>query len=206
MSRRTALATLMVAAGVLSALLAADVRRWDERARAGDLRFEVDPAAAQWTASSRLPFDPALRLLGLGDQLAFRRAAQRFEAVEAAGNGFDNGVSEVRARGEVEAELADRRRGADARLASAADNLAGILAFVDSRRTGANAPAPVERSVAAFRDAVRADPANEDAKFNLELLLRQLVARGVRPGSSGAPGGPAKGRRGAGGGLPGRGY
>jgi hypothetical protein len=196
----------MVAAGVLLALLAADVRRWDEHARAGDLRFEVDPAAARWTASSRLPFDPALRLLGLRDQLAFRRAAQRFEAVKSAGNGFDNGVSEVQTRGEVQAQLADRGRAGDARLASAADNLAGILAFVDSRRTGANAPAPVERSVAAFRDAVQLDPANEDAKFNLELLLRQLVARGVRPGSSGLPGGPAKGRRGAGGGLPGRGY
>lgn len=206
MSRRVAVATLLLAAGVLLALLAADVRRWEQRARAGDLRFQVDPAAAGWTGTGRLPFDPALRLLGLGDQLAFRGAAQRFEAVAAAGNGFDNGASEVQARGVVEAELADRGRAADPRLASAADNLAGILAFADSRRSGANAPAPVERSVTAFQDAARLDPANEDAKFNLELLLRQLVAKGVRPGSSSAPGGPAHGRKGAGAGLPGHGY
>jgi hypothetical protein len=64
----------------------------------------------------------------------------------------------------------------------------------------------VERSVADFQSAVQLDPANDDAKYNLELLLRELLARGVRPGSNGSSTGPAKGHKGAGGGQPGRGY
>ena len=49
-----------------------------------------------------------------------------------------------------------------------------------------------------FSGGGQADPGNEDAKFNLELLLRQLVARGSRPGSNNSSGGPgerASGRR-----------
>jgi len=91
-------------------------------------------------------------------------------------------------------------------IASEADNLLGILAFADSTQTGPAAPAPVDQSVADFQAAVRLEPGNVDAKFNLELLLHQLLARGIRPGSNSSAGGPAKGHRGAGGGLPGRGY
>ncbi len=203
---RTILGAALVALGVLAALLAADVRSRHDALRAGDLRFAQNPAAATWAAPVRLPGDPALRLLGVRGDLAFRRVAQRVAAVRTAANGVDNGVSESRTRGEVEALLVDQARSGDARRASAADNLAGILAFDDSRQLGAGAPAPVDRSVADFEDAIRRDPGNDDAKFNLELLLRELVARGVRPGSNGAPGGPAHGRRGAGAGLPGHGY
>jgi hypothetical protein len=203
---RTVFGLALVAVGVLVALLAADVRSREEAVRVGDLRFAQEPATARWSASVRLPGDPALRLLGVEADVVFRRVAQRVVAVRAAGKGVDNGVSESRTRGEVEALLANQSRSSDGPRASAADNLAGILAFDDTRQLGPSAPAPVERSVADFEDAIRRDPANEDAKFNLEFLLRSLVAKGVRPGSSGAPGGPARGRRGAGAGLPGHGY
>jgi hypothetical protein len=153
-----------------------------------------------------LPFDPALRILDLSGQLAFRRAVQSFVHVQAVGNGIDNGYSESRARGALEAELARLAQGPDRRRDSQAENLIGILAFADSRQRGPNAPAPVERSVAAFQAAVRLDPTNEDAKFNLEWLLRKLAAKGSRVGSKSASGGPARGHKGAGGGVPGRGY
>ncbi len=203
---RTVAAAALLVLAVLFALLAADVRSRAEAVTAGDLRFAGDPGASTWSARARLPGDPALRLLGIEGDLAFRRAARRFTAVRAAGVGFDNGLSTNRERGEVEAVLADQGRSRHALRASAADNLSGILAFEDSRRLGAGAPAPVERSVGEFQAAVRRDPGNADAKFNLELLLRALVAKGVRPGSNGAPGGPSQGRRGAGAGLPGHGY
>jgi hypothetical protein len=82
----------------------------------------------------------------------------------------------------------------------------GILAFTDSTPSGPIAAAPIDESVADFQSAIRLDPGNTDAKFNLELLLRQLVAKGVRPGASNSAGGQATGHHGAGGGLPGRGY
>jgi hypothetical protein len=82
----------------------------------------------------------------------------------------------------------------------------GILAFADSRPVGPSAPAPVDQSVGAFQAAVRADPTNEAAKYNLELLLRRLVAKGTRRGPNGSASGPSLGRNGASGGLPGHGY
>ena len=126
--------------------------------------------------------------------------------VAAAGNGIDNGYSESRARGTLEETLAHLAQGPDGRQDSAAENLLGILAFKDSQQRGPSAPAPVDVSVADFQAAVELDPSNQDAKFNLELLLRELLAHGVRPGSNGSSSGPAKGHQGAGGGLPGRGY
>ncbi len=203
---RVTLGLVVLALAVVAALLAADLRNWREAVSAGDAAFAREPASARWQASTVLPSDPALRIVGISNQLAFRRAARRFVTVVDAGNGIDNGYSESRARGALEEDLTNLARGGDQHEDSAAENLLGILAFQDSRQLGPNAPAPVERSVADFQAAVELDPANDDAKANLELLLRNLLAKGVRPGSNGSSSGPAKGHKGAGGGLPGRGY
>jgi hypothetical protein len=196
----------MIALAVLAGLLAADILSWSHAAESGDVAFIQSPESAHWAAATTLPFDPALRILDLSNQLAFRRAATSFVSVQAAGNGLDNGYSESRTRGALETVLTEIAQGPDAHIDSEAENLLGILAFSDSKQNGPNAPAPVERSVSDFQAAVRLDPTNEDAKFNLEWLLRQLVAKGVRLGSNSSNGGPGKGHQGAGGGLPGKGY
>ncbi len=203
---RFAAAVVLLAGAVVLVLLAADVLGWRDAVRDGDRHFASEPPSAAWHASTRLPFDPARALLGLDGELRFRAAAQQFAAVQAAGRGYDNGLSESRDRGELEAELTELARSGDLRRGSEAANLLGILAFADSRPSGPTAPAPVDQSVSDFQTAVRLDPGNEDAKFNLELLLRQLVAKGTRRGSDNTSAGPSKGHRGAGGGIPGRGY
>jgi hypothetical protein len=202
---RIAIAVVALAAAVLVALLAADLRSTQDALRSGDAVFAQSPAAAGWQASTILPSSISRGLLGISDQLAFRRAAQSFVAVHNAGLGIDNGYSESQRRAALEVTLTNLAHGSDRRRAAAADNLLGILAFSDSQQTGASAPAPVERSVADFQSAVQLDPANADSKFNLEWLLRQLVATGTRVGNGGQ--GPiAKGHKGAGGGSPGKGY
>ena len=65
--------------------------------------------------------------------------------------------------------------------ASQASNLLGVLTFADAT-SGRRAATPVERTVAAFREAVRLDLDNDMADTNLELLLRLLEARGERIG------------------------
>jgi hypothetical protein len=202
---RLALAAVLLVLAVLAALLAADVRGWRDGLSAGDAVFAQRPADATWSGASLLPGDPARRILGLSDELAYRRAVQSFVAVEAAGNGFDNGYSESRARGALEAELAALARGSDTRRSAEVENLIGILSFLDSKQHGPTAPAPIDRSVAGFHSAAQLDPGNDDAKANLEWLLQTLVAKGSRKGASNG-GGPAKGHKGAGGGFPGRGY
>ncbi|HUK44876.1 MAG TPA: hypothetical protein VLV28_06260 [Gaiellaceae bacterium] len=203
---RLAAAFLLLAAATILALLASDVLSWRDAMRSGDRQFVRSPADATWSASTVLPSEPSRSLLGLELPLRFRAAEQSFAAVQAAGRGYDNGFSEAKNRGELEAELTGLAQSGDRVIASEADNLLGILAFTDSTQSGPIAPAPVDESVADFQAAVRLDPSNGDAKFNLELLLRQLLAKGVRPGSNPSAGGPARGHRGAGGGIPGRGY
>jgi hypothetical protein len=87
--------------------------------------------------------------------------------------------------------------------ASQAQTLLGVLAASGGRVAGQT---PEERSRAAFEAAVRTDPANAVAKYDLELLVRRMEARGEReePGAGSGPG--ARGRRGAGAGTPGKGY
>jgi hypothetical protein len=203
---RLGLAAVLIVVAAVAVLLARDLRSWHTAFLDGDRQYAQQPVSASWDASTTLPFDPALGILGLGRQLDLRRAAQSFVRVAALGNGVDNGYSESQQRGALETVLTNLANGPDRARDSEAENLLGILTFADTRQHGANAPAPVERSVAAFQSAVQLDPTNAAAKFNLELLLHDLLARGVRPGSSSSPGGPSKGHKGAGGGLPGRGY
>ena len=205
-ARRLTSAAVLLVLAVVAVLLAADLRSWRTAVARGDATFAVQPSAARWSTSTLLPFDPALALLGLQDQLALRRAERRFVTVSAEGNGLDNGYSESAQRGALEGELTNLARTSNPARASEADNLLGILAFVDSRQRGPSGAAPVERSQADFQAAVQVDPTNEAAKYNLELLLRELLAKGVRSGSNDSGGGPAKGHKGAAGGQPGRGY
>jgi hypothetical protein len=94
--------------------------------------------------------------------------------------------------------------GGDATRASEARTLLGILTFRSSA-TGAEGD-QVDAAVAAFTDAVRADGRNDEAKFDLELVLKLSAAHGTRPGQ-GVGGGFGRGaHRGAGGGTPGKGY
>jgi hypothetical protein len=203
---RVVVAVVALAAAVFVALLAADLRNWERTIREGDLRFSQQPTAARWDAPTTLPASLSRGLLGLGDQLAYRRAQRRFVAVEGMGIGFDNGYRAGRARGSLEVVLTNLARSGDRRRDSAANNMLGILAFADSRPGPATVPAPVDRAVADFQAAVELDPTNEYAKFNLEWLLEQLAARGVRGGGTAGTGGPAKGHRGAAGSPPGKGY
>jgi hypothetical protein len=202
---RLVLALVLVLVAIVCALLAADVRSWPRAIRGGDLELQSSPASASWRPSTTLPGDPASRLLATGGAVSLRKAIQSFVALEALGNGVDNGFSEQQERGNLEATLTDLARSSDSTQASQADDLLGILAFADSRQTGADAPAPVERALSDFGAAVQADPSNTDAKFNLELLQRLLLAHGIRTGSNGS-GEPSVGHHGAGGGEIGRGY
>jgi hypothetical protein len=203
---RIAFAVVLIVLAVIVALLAADVRNWQTGVRTGDLRFSQNPGYAEWTSTSLLPGDPAKALLGIGNQLAFRNAVKTFVTVNAEGEGFDNGYSETRDRAAAEAVLTTLAAGSNKLRDSEADNLLGILAYTDSKQTGIYAPTPVERSVSDFQAAVALDPTNDDAKFNLEWLMHELLAHGSRSGQNGDSGSSKTGHNGAGGGTPGKGY
>jgi hypothetical protein len=93
---RIALAAIALVAAVFLALLASDLRSWDDGIRNGDARFVQSPAAATWTATTFFPFGITDRVLGIDDQIDFRHAAKDFGPVHLLGCGFDNCYSESR--------------------------------------------------------------------------------------------------------------
>ncbi len=200
-------ASRLIAAGValvlaaLFALLAADVRSWRDTMRADDLGFQLSGSTtADWDTSTLLPPSVARRVLAVDDDRELRRGVAAFRAADRA-----RGFPRSRVRGAAEAALANVAARSDAPAhASQAFGLLGILAFSDS--TSGRRATPVERSLAAFDNAVRRDPGNTAAKYNLELLLRLLEAEGERRGPNAAPGPRGNGRRGAGTATPGQGY
>jgi len=199
-SRLLAAAAALVLAAVL-ALLAADVRAWRDTLRADDLRFQLaPPPAPDWDTSTLLPSGLSRAVLDVDDDRALRRGVAAFRAADQA-----RGFARPRIRGAAEAALAAVAAGeGPPAQASQAFDLLAILAFSDS--TSGRRATPVERSLSAFENAVRRDPENTAAKYNLELLLRLLEAKGERRGPQPAPGPRGSGRRGAGTGTPGQGY
>jgi hypothetical protein len=188
MIRGAIIAALVVAAGLLAAL-AIDVGGWQSA-------HARPPTLLGHTAE---------RLLATGDDVALWNATAAFVAAERVPYGFDNGQNQARVRALAEARLADVAARAPAAEAAQANDLLGVLAW-----GGTGAPAgvvdPADRAIAAFTDAALLDPADTDAKFNLEVALRAVAGHGVRHGPN--SGGPPRGigQSGAGAGTPGQGY
>ena len=179
MSRRASV-VLGAAAVLLAALLVAlavDVRRSAGELRTDDLAF-ARAGAASWDDVGAIPMRLGRRMIGIGDDLAFRRAVARFEASRPAASTAAGGLRVARASREAERALgpiAERDR--DLLRKSSAANLLGILAF-DAGRVNPEAAIMLrERSVDEFRAAIHANPQNTAAKFNLELAL-ELSGRG----------------------------
>jgi ABC-type amino acid transport substrate-binding protein len=201
---RIALAAVALVLALGAVVLAREVASRRDRIVIGDRARAANPVAVvDWTPSANLPFDPAGRLVGLGDDIALREATRAFVIAERTGQGFDNGRERALRRDAAEAALEGVVLAGSPLEVARADVLLGVLAF-DSSATSVATPG--QQSVDAFSEAARLDPSDTAAKFDLELALRALAPSGTRPGSNPSAGGKGHGRRGAGAGLPGSGF
>jgi hypothetical protein len=200
---RVVLAALLAAGAVVTALLAHDVRTVDSALRDGDVVYAATPSRASWSASTTIG-GAAESLLGAGDDVVFRQALQQYVDASKLRLRLDNAVDVESARGRAQDLLERLARNEPSPRTSQALTLLGVLAFKASA-SGAT-QSQVDAAISDFTDAVRADPGNVDAAFDLELLLRLTTAHGTRvePGQGGGFG--RTGRHGAGGGQPGSGY
>jgi hypothetical protein len=200
---RVALAAVFVALAVLAALLAGDVRSWRSALAAGDATYVATPSRASWTADAQLG-GVSEALLGVRDDVQLRNALQRYIDASKLHLRLDNALTVESARARAQDALEQVSHAGDPRRVSQVLTLLGILAYRASASGGAQSQ--VDAAISDFTDAVRANPANEQAAYDLELLLRLTAARGsrVEPGQGGGFG--RTGRRGAGGGQPGSGY
>jgi hypothetical protein len=200
---RVALAAVVTAAAVCAVLLGNDIRATRDALRDGDVVYAATPSRAAWSAETTFG-GAASSLLGVQDDVDFRQALQHYVNASKLQLRLDNAVDVEGARGRAQDILEQAARTHDAKRASQALTLLGILAY---RSAGAGTTqSQVDAAIADFTDATRADPGNADAAFDLELLLRLTTAHGsrVQPGQGGGFG--RVGRRGAGGGQPGSGY
>jgi hypothetical protein len=171
-------------------VLALDVLRWRGQLDAADLRFDAASGnAAMWQPETILPTHVSRSLLALGDDVAYRRAVQRFRVSRIGQPAREQ--ADVARKGRVESELARLDRGdVDARRRSLVANLQGVLAFEEARDDEGQRAVLLRRSLESFRRAIALDGRNDDAKYNLELVLRllQQAENDSGPGAGGQRG------------------
>ena len=167
---------LVVAAAVLVAL-AADVLRWDRQLREGDAAYTAR-APADWDPETLLPSGVSASLLGVKDDLAYRRAVDQFwkskprEPIRL--------FEDVTRRSTAERNLGrtfDRDRNHVRRSDLAV--LRGALMLEEARNSPTQREVFVRRAIEQLQQAVILDPSNDTAIYDLELALKLLRAGGA---------------------------
>lgn len=201
--RAAALLTLPAAAALV--LLAVDVLRVPQELAAEDVRFEAAPRLPRplWDDVGALPGEAGRRLLGIEDDLGYRRLIAVFARVQP-GRVQIRGpeLEALSGQAQLEVTLAARRE-TEARRRSQLLNLLGALTFARTTTDPAERDTILRTGIGAFRTAVELDPDNADAKRNLELALRLPGAATI---SSDAPDQGASRGRTSGQGRSGSGY
>jgi hypothetical protein len=183
--------------------VAIDAHAWGSRLAADDLRYRRDASAHRlWRVSELAPGGLTRGLLGIGDDLAYRRAMRDFRMGRVTEPLAAPEITSRRIAAEIElTHVADSN--GSAAIRSQVENLLGVLGFGLGSQDFGQRQAFFNNAVAAFQSAVNLDQANDDAYFNLEYALHQLQSNGEQQ----APGSAQQGHRG-GAGLkpPGKGY
>ncbi len=186
-------------------LLALDVIRVPRDLAADDVRFQAAPRLPRplWDGLGFLPGEPGARLVGAGDDVAYREALQLFARVQPGRVNITVPALEA-LRGRAQLELTVRSRAeTDPRRRAQELNLYGILTLGRYSTDAAESQQILSRGIGAFQNATELDPGNLDAKRNLELVLRRPEAATLPPNDPSQGG--AQGRT-SGQGRPGSGY
>jgi hypothetical protein len=197
-------AVLCLAAAAFLLLFAIDARDWGKRVATDDLRFAANPLAPRlWHPVEVAPFGLARDVLGINDDVRYRRAVRLFRLGRPLENLTQRSFESLRAEAQI--ALSDVEQGGNDRARrSQAANLLGVLDLSLAVRDSTLATTFLGDAIGNFRDAMALDDSNADARFNLEYALYELksgedqLPKGTeRPGQ---PGGNAALAQ------PGRGY
>jgi hypothetical protein len=167
---------LALAAFALAALLAYaahEAGRVDSELRRSDAAFRVEPSqTGLWDVDTAVP--GLQGLLGADDDVDFRRASRMFQLLRAGGPDPFN-FSTRAARADTQLELARAQEtGLSDRARSKAANFEGVLVLEDAIGDQRSGPALITASLEHFRRAIDLDSTNQEAPYNLELLLMLL--------------------------------
>lgn len=176
-------AVLAVPVAVALVALAIDVLRVSRELAADDVRFQGAPRVRRplWNDLSFLPGEPGVRLLGVGDDVAHRRAVSIFAQVQPGRVAITTPELEaLRGEAQLEVTLQARVERDQRRQAQQLNNL-GILTIGRFSTDGQEANQILARAVGSFQNAIELDPDNLDALRNLEILLRRPEAVTLPP-------------------------
>ncbi len=196
------------AAGVV-AVAAEDARLWPERIRLDDLRFRADPIrGGEWRESTWAGAAAVRSVLGIRDDLEFRRVVAAFHAEREDQSQSGDSLGRLQQRAQLESVLRSiQRSDPDRQRRARASNMLAVLSFDAAIASRTGESALLDQTLAEFRSAVLVDPREEEAKYNLELLLHLLAQGDLRSTAGrGGEGGPESESGGAGTTDPGRGY
>jgi hypothetical protein len=182
---RGVLALVCLAGAVFFVLLALDARAWGTRIAADDLRFQHQTNGVHlWQRTDLAPFGAARSLLGIDDDLLYRRGLLAFRAGRPREPMFVQSVTTQRIRAQIALEKYYDRTTDPVRKAQAA-NLIGVLGFAAALQDSGQRATFLNDAVASFEHAMQLDPGDEDAYYNLELALDQLKESGEQQAGSG---------------------
>ena len=181
-----AAAVLCVPVAIAFVIVAIDVLRVSSSVTGDDIRFQARPTlpAGLWDEPGFLPGELASKAVGLEDDLRYRRAIWLYARVEPDKVKIVTpGLEALQAS--LEPRLIDAsREETDPRRRSRLLNLLGLVALTRYAADPADRANIIRGAIDSFQSAIKADPDNADAKFNLELVLRDFFvtsAAGTTP-------------------------
>jgi hypothetical protein len=170
--RRFGPIAVLLALAVAAALVARDAAAVRQSVAHSDLVFlEAQPSYARlWRLDTTIPY-PA-RLFGIEDDLLYRHALRKYAAEDRRQQGrFNFSSPGLRAEAQAALSIAENADLSAARRSKLA-NLQGILSYDETLSNPLDAAGLAQAALEHFHRAVKIDPANIEAKYNLEYLLR----------------------------------
>jgi hypothetical protein len=181
-------AVLCVPVAILLVLFAIDVLRVSGSVEADDVRFQARPTlqSGLFDDPGLLPGAAAAKAVGLEDDLRYRRAVWLYARANPSNTTVYLSPAQEALRASLEPKLIDASRAeTDPRRRSRLLNLLGVVAMSRYAVDPGDRSNTVRASIDSFTNAIKTDPDNADAKFNLELVLRDFfhaVAPAAAPG------------------------
>lgn len=200
--RKVAPIVVLLVLAVLAALVARDAAAVHRTLKTDDLVFvQGQPVYERlWRFDTVLPYMPDL--FGIEDDIVYRHALRKYAAEDRRQRGRLNSFNPgLRAEAQAALSIAERSGLTPARRSKLA-SLQGVMSYDETLTNPIDASSLAAQALEQFHRAVKTDPSNVEAKYNLEYLLRlvdpnqnparqrQFVPADIEarslPGSSGA--------------------
>lgn len=181
-----AVAVLAIPVALALAVVAVDVLRTPGELKADDARFESAPMRQRnlWKVGF-LPGLASERLLGLEDDVFHRQILGLYLRVEPGVVDYE-GFPELesrRAKAQYEVTRLSREE-PDPKRRSRLLTMYGVITLDLKVPTEVDHKDNIRRAVSAFRNAIELDPANDDAKTNLEAVLSREGGVVINPSNA----------------------